>query len=444
MFAKKPALYVFLEKDNVKLVVASVSGGKATRVYAGQVNFPADVLREAFIADASRFAAQVKIALSQKQQLQEAQVVYLIMPPEKTFMKTLEPSESVDSFIHNLPFFKEELLIQSYPTALGKEVLQTQVAFEKRSIADLEQPFLDAGKKIEGIFGSAPALALQYGDLSDLLFLLVLEKTIASVVVRQGRIQRVDSWDPETFAGRFIEFIHGQKLEEVKTVKYVGKLPDKAKQDLATGLGLECTPVASEDVYDLTIASLSSKAKATGKAGKTGMPTLSWPKNLSLLRHLPLLGAMVVGFVLGWIVLSALTGSRGVLPRTTLIPIATPPTPVPPPAGNPPPPAPTLPTPAPAVKKADLKISVLNGTTIPGEAGRVATKVTALGYKVSGTGNAEKQTYTTTLLSVNKKFSPESVSELKALLEGIYKTVEVSSDYTGTTADGEIIIGTKK
>src|SRR3989344_2815627 len=61
-------------------------------------------------------------------------------------------------------------------------------------------------------------------------------------------------------------------------------------------------------------------------------------------------------------------------------------------------PSPT-PTPEPTVasnmKKSELKIQVLNGTGIAGEASLLKTKLTALGFTDVTAGNADAETYTT-------------------------------------------------
>ena len=151
-FGKKKILAAFLEKDNLKLLVF---GGKQ-RLFAGQITFAPEVLRDGFIAQSEKFDSQVKVAFAQKPLLQEASEVLLFISPDKVFTKTLAASDSVDSFVHGLPYFKEELIINneephSVPVATGTsrgEGRITYTAFEKKLVEDLQRPFQALGKKI--------------------------------------------------------------------------------------------------------------------------------------------------------------------------------------------------------------------------------------------------------------------------------------------------------
>ena len=173
LFSKQQLLTVFLEPDNIKLVVSQVSSGKATRTYAGQISFPSTVLRDAFIADSSKFSSQVKMALGQKPQLAQIKGVQLIIPPEKTFIRTMDPNEDVESFLRSLPYFKEELVLQSYP-GKDKSGQIVHLAFEKKLVEELQQPFLDAGKKINLVTSGAYLLSAKTNLQEDYFLILGL------------------------------------------------------------------------------------------------------------------------------------------------------------------------------------------------------------------------------------------------------------------------------
>jgi cytoskeletal protein RodZ len=89
--------------------------------------------------------------------------------------------------------------------------------------------------------------------------------------------------------------------------------------------------------------------------------------------------------------------------------------------------------------RADLTIAVQNGSGEAGVAKTMADKLTSLGYKVSGTANADNFDYTNTVIrvsSANSKF----LALLKKDLSGTY-TIDSSSaaDYTG--GDAVVIVG---
>ncbi len=102
------------------------------------------------------------------------------------------------------------------------------------------------------------------------------------------------------------------------------------------------------------------------------------------------------------------------------------------------------PTPTPEeVEKADIRISVLNGTGIAGAAGALKTELENLDYEQIETGNADETGVTTTAVTFNDSV-PEAVrSEIIETLEEIYRSV---TDETGsvTGADIEIIVGLRK
>jgi len=95
----------------------------------------------------------------------------------------------------------------------------------------------------------------------------------------------------------------------------------------------------------------------------------------------------------------------------------------------------------PVLEKSTLLIEVLNGSTRKGEAARLQSKLTALGFLVPTTGNADVSTYATTV--VKTKESKKDIAalvfpELGAYTIGSRVTLEESDQY-----DMIIIIGAK-
>lgn len=89
--------------------------------------------------------------------------------------------------------------------------------------------------------------------------------------------------------------------------------------------------------------------------------------------------------------------------------------------------------------RADLTIVVQNGSGESGVAKVVADKLTALGYTISSTGNADNYDYAQTVIKVNAA-SKAYLSLLKKDLEGDYTIGTATSDYTGT-GDALVIVG---
>lgn len=101
------------------------------------------------------------------------------------------------------------------------------------------------------------------------------------------------------------------------------------------------------------------------------------------------------------------------------------------------------PSPSPSVNKAEIKIKVLNGTGMSGEAGILKDKLTAAGFTDVEAGNASRQDYTDVQVSFASSVPEEIRSELVALLNSLYTGVDEKSG-VGTGFDVEIITGLRK
>lgn len=97
------------------------------------------------------------------------------------------------------------------------------------------------------------------------------------------------------------------------------------------------------------------------------------------------------------------------------------------------------------VEKSEIKVEVLNGTGVPGEAGFLQGELEDLGFEDITASNADSQDATETVATYSRDLSSEVVDEITAMLEKVYKTVRtrkatVSGDYdvsivTGPRAD---------
>jgi hypothetical protein len=103
-------------------------------------------------------------------------------------------------------------------------------------------------------------------------------------------------------------------------------------------------------------------------------------------------------------------------------------------------------TPAPTespVKKDELKVSIKNGTGVPGEAAFLQKEMEKLGFKSIESGNADNKNYTKTQVSFASRVPEDVKTEVSAKLQELYTGVEVS-DTASAGLDITIITGLRK
>jgi len=94
------------------------------------------------------------------------------------------------------------------------------------------------------------------------------------------------------------------------------------------------------------------------------------------------------------------------------------------------------------LNRANLKISVLNGSGVTGAAKEASDVLKKLGYDVVSTGNADNTDYAETTIQVTSA-KKAYLDLLKSDLSGNYTIGSATADYTGTDADAVVIIGKK-
>lgn len=394
---KKKVLAVFLEKDNLKFLLYT---GKL-RSFAGQITFAPEVVRDGFIADSEKFSSQVKIAFAQKAALHEASEVVMFISPDKAFTKTMPASESLDSFVHGLPYFKEELVINSE----GKDPI-TYIAFEKKLVEDLQRPFLDAGKKILAVKSAANILIRKFAQVGKYLLLIPLEKEIIAVIGQDGNVSDLTVIKNEVFAARLPEFKSAHEIT-TNSVYTLGVFPSS----LSANLNLHLVSLSPTDVYDLIVNS-SSDTKS-----------LTFPKINQ--KYLFLAGAIIVGVILMTFIIKNFPQSQ----KKIVSPIVVP-TPV---------------APAPEAKPSDFPVAIYNGTLVTGEAVRLADVLKAQGFPITETKNATTAGFVATRILSVKTVPEKIIANLKTTLLETYESVNLEpvATFSGTTKL-EIIIGKKK
>jgi len=91
-----------------------------------------------------------------------------------------------------------------------------------------------------------------------------------------------------------------------------------------------------------------------------------------------------------------------------------------------------------------LKVSVLNGSGIAGEAGKVKALLETAGFTVTSTGNAATYDYTKTII---KAKSTVDAATLKKVKDALFETYLVGENQTLTASsatDIQVIVGTSK
>lgn len=101
------------------------------------------------------------------------------------------------------------------------------------------------------------------------------------------------------------------------------------------------------------------------------------------------------------------------------------------------------PTSAP-IQREEIKINVLNGTGISGEAGLLQDELEDLGYSDIEVGNADETDYEATQVTFSDKLSEEAVEEILEKLKEMYSEVEDDVSISIEDYDIQIITGLRK
>lgn len=102
-----------------------------------------------------------------------------------------------------------------------------------------------------------------------------------------------------------------------------------------------------------------------------------------------------------------------------------------------------MPTEEPTVNKEDLKVKILNGSGVVGEAGKVQKILEGADFVVDSTANADEYDHKTTDIQVKSTVPSSITNELTELLGNDY-TVDSSSLDDSEDVDIIIIVGTRK
>ncbi len=94
-----------------------------------------------------------------------------------------------------------------------------------------------------------------------------------------------------------------------------------------------------------------------------------------------------------------------------------------------------------SIKRSGWTIEVLNGTATPGVAKKLADALSALGYTIVTTGNADRKDYTATEVFVADGKSKEEIRLFLADVNNELSGASISGQLSNSTASARIIIG---
>lgn len=161
-------------------------------------------------------------------------------------------------------------------------------------------------------------------------------------------------------------------------------------------------------------------------------------KNFKII--IAVVGVILIVVIGGWLILGNNSGEGGQ------------PSPTPAESGlsNFPTPALTqTPTPTPSasaapVDKTSIKIEVLNGTGVPGEASFLEKELSELGYEDTTASNADDQSQTETVATYSRELSAVVADEITARLEELYEKVRTRRATISGGFDLSITTGPRK
>ncbi|MBU6142270.1 LytR C-terminal domain-containing protein [Patescibacteria group bacterium] len=448
LFSKKTFLLAYLNNTRLKVALYSEISGTLQRIQLETLEFSEDTVKDGSIVSASLYYEQVTEALKARREWAGMDLV-LVVPEEKIYIKGFEldlgdwehRDELVHTFEDEAPFSGEELV--SRERLVGR-VFELS-ALPRQYIDDVQRPFLDARMRTVGVISvpHAAALIFQPKERSFLLsvhdtdLIMVLAENASVLMSGTKRMARPKAKEEFHAFQRFVQYA---KAGDIKSVSLAGD--GEALDDLKTELEKSLYAVHEEKkayLLDL-IASYyfahrenekewnmlyAESAASQGKALGQRIKTVAWA-----------LGGVLVVLLAGWYVWGQIRSGMQAVPApeaTSTLATST---------ASAVPEATTTPA-APVLAKSDFPLTILNGTYVSGEAGRLRVVMTNAGYTVQQIGNASNQQQTTTTLSVPATMPAAFAAELRSLLEARYQTVTVVTGATAS-ATAQITIGKLK
>ncbi len=448
MFSKKTFLLIYLNNTRLKVALYSEISGVLQRLQLETLEFSEDTVKEGSIVSASLYYEQVTEALKARREWAGMDFI-LVVPEEKIYIKGFELDlgdwEHRDELVHvfesEAPFGGEELVRRE---RLVGRVFELS-ALPRQYLDDIQRPFLDARLHSAGVLSvpHAAALIFQPKERSFLLaahdsdLIMVLAENASVLVSGTKRMARPKAKEEFHAFQRFVQYA---KAGDIKSVSLAGD--GEIIDDLKIELEKTLFAVHEEKkayLLDLIAAYYfahrddgkewnmlyAESAASHGKAVGQRVMTVALA-----------LGGTLAVLAAGWYVWGQLrAGMHPVTAPEATTTVASSTAPAAPEAT-------TTPA-APALTKADFPLTILNGTYVSGEAGRLKAVMMNAGYMVQQIGNATNQQQTTTTLSIPAAMPAAFAAELRSLLAARYQTVTVVTD-PSASATALITIGKLK
>jgi len=218
-----------------------------------------------------------------------------------------------------------------------------------------------------------------------------------------------------------------EKQKEETQKEAAPETQEKPREEEEKVTDLTAEPVSeASDVQETPSSSWTEETSSTPPPGNT--VTISLSKKLFWLFLFLLVGALVVG---GFFYYKSKVGEDPAggtqTPQATTSPEET-----------------VTPAPAEEVKLDSLKVNILNGSGIPGEAGKVQALLEEGGFADFETGNAENYNYTITEVTLKKGVSSAAFDAVKEALDEYNVVKQEDSLDEDSEFDVEIVTGTRK
>lgn len=452
-FGKEKFLIAFLNDSSLKFSAYESGAEGVRRVEAERIEFSDIIVRDSTIVDAGGFVKQVSEFLASRPDWMKLKVI-LAIPEEKIFIKgfelelgDLERKEEIKSgFLNEIPFLEGELLVRE---RLVGRVMELS-AIHRKFADDFQKPFLGSGLEIAGMISVPQAIALEFRPKEKHLLLAFYDNDFALALAENASVlfsetERMKKAGLKEALAGFRNFVQQLKVEDLKTISLIvgeNDVEEEIRAELEKK-GYEVREVRKINILDFLADYYSRNADNKKEWDLLFKKDKPMARLLKRGRHLILyfallliLAGMIAG---GWAFYQRnpyLKMFFGRLPETDVS--------EPPETVAMPEPEPEMEEqPAPAVSKDQFSISIFNGTTVAGEAGRLRTALQGVGFTVSEIGNHEDQAQTLTTIFAGSNVPENLISELRSILETTYSQVVVSpSPVVGE--DIHIVIGRKK
>ena len=259
----------------------------------------------------------------------------------------------------------------------------------------------------------------------------IIEPEVSQTDEKDSDTASVPSWRAEVVE-EGVEDKSEEKEKEETTQDPAPETSEKPKEEeeKVTDLTNEETAAAGETPETPeTPASSWTEETSSSTPPSDNTVTISLSKKLFWLFLFLLIGALVVG---GFFYYKSKVGGEPIgggleTSQPTSAPEAT-----------------ATPTPAEEVKLDGLKVNILNGSGIPGEAGKVQALLEEAGFADFEAGNADNYSYTITEVTLKKGVSSAAFDAVEEALDEYNVVKQEDTLAQDSEFDVEIIVGTKK